>query len=264
MTSANVNKRLTRARDRLREDLHDVETPPLETLGPRLSSVHDVLYLIFNEGYLSAHAEQAIRRELCDEAVRLASLLAEHPVGANPETLALVALMHLHAARLAARQDESGGLLLLEEQDRTLWDRGRIQLGLEWLARAATGDTFSRYHAEAGIAAEHCLAPTFAETRWKEIVELYSMLERVAPSPLHTLNRAVAVAESQGCAAALAVLHGMAPTSWLASSYLCDAVMSDLQRRAGNLEVALHHRDRALGSAPTEAVRALLQRRLAG
>jgi len=263
-TPANVNKRLSRAREHLREDLADVETPPLEMLSSRLASVYDALYLLFNEGYLSAHAENAIRRELCDEAVRLASLLAEHPVGAKPETFALIALMHLHAARLAARQDEAGGLLLLEEQDRTLWDAGRIQLGLEWLARAATGEIFSRYHAEAAIAAEHCLAPTFAETRWQEIVELYAMLERIAPSPLHTLNKAVAVAEWQGHAAGLAVVEGMVLPPWLAGSYLWDAVLSDLQRRAGHLEVARQHRDRALSLAPTEAVRDLLQRRLAG
>jgi RNA polymerase sigma factor (sigma-70 family) len=263
-TPANVHKRLARARDRLREDLGDMETPPLEALGSGLPSVHDVLYLLFNEGYLSAHSEHSIRRELCDEALRLACLLAEHAVGAKPDTFALVALMHLHAARLASRQDEARGLLLLEEQDRTLWDRERIRLGMEWLARAASGEVFSRYHAEAGIAAEHCLAASFAETRWQEVVDFYSMLERIAPSPLHTLSKAVAVAEWQGPAAGLSVLAGLVPPSWLAGSYLWDAVSSDLHRRAGNIEIAQQRRDRALGSAPTEAVRELLRRRLAG
>lgn len=261
-TDANVYKRLARARDRLREDTADLETPPLAALASRLSSVHDVLYLLFNEGYLSAHAEQAIRRELCEEAIRLATVLAEHSVGASPETAALLALMHLHASRLTARQDGTGGLLLLEEQDRALWDAKQIQLGMEWLARAAIGETFSRYHAEAGIAAEHCLAPSFAETRWQEIVQLYAMLERVAPSPLHTLNKAVAVAEWQGPAAGLAILQDVVPPSWLAGSYLWDAVLSDLNRREGNNEVARQHRERALASSPTEAVRDLLQRRL--
>ena len=262
-TEANVHKRLGRARARLREAPPDLETPPLGELRSRLPSVHAVLYLLFNEGYLSSHAEQAIRRELCDEAIRLATLLAEHPVGAVPETFALLALMHLHAARLAARLDGLGGLLLLEEQDRSLWDRERMRLGAEWLARAASGEAFSRFHAEAGIAAEHCFAPSFRETRWKEIAELYSMLERIAPSPLHTLNRAVAVAEWQGPEAGLALLQGLAPPAWLAGSYLWDAVLSDLYRRVGNLEPARQHRERALGSAPSEAVRELLRRRLA-
>lgn len=261
-TEANVHKRLGRARDRLREAPPDVETPPLEKLRSRLSSVHAVLYLLFNEGYLSAHAEQAIRRELCDEAIRLGTLLAEHPVGAVPETFALVALMHLHAARLGARLDELGGMLLLEEQDRSLWDRESMRLGTEWLARAASGEVFSRYHAEAGIAAEHCFAPSFAQTRWKEIADLYSMLERVAPSTLHTLNRAVAVAEWQGPKAGLAVLQGLVPPAWLVGSYLWDAVLGDLHRRSGNLELAEQHRERALSSAPTSAVRELLRRRL--
>ena len=136
-SEANVYKRLARARARLREAPFDIQTPPLHTLRSRLPSVFAVLYLLFNEGYLSAHAQQAIRRELCDEAVRLATLLAEHSVGAVPETFALLALMHLHAARLGARCDGMGALVLLEEQDRTLWDRERMRLGAEWLERSA-------------------------------------------------------------------------------------------------------------------------------
>ena len=132
----------------------------------------------------------AIRRELCDEAIRLTAILAEHPVGQVPETFALLALMHLHVARMTARQDAFGGLLLLEEQDRALWDQGRIQVGMDWLAKSAEGDGFSRYHAEAGIAAEHCLAPSFQETRWDRVVECYLLLERIASSPIHQLNRA--------------------------------------------------------------------------
>jgi RNA polymerase sigma factor (sigma-70 family) len=261
-TEANVHKRLARARDKLREAPPDIQTPPLETLRSRLPSVHAVLYLLFNEGYLSAQAEQAIRRELCDEAIRLATLLAEHPVGAVPETFALLALMQLHAARLEARIDGMGGLLLLEEQDRSLWDRERMRLGAEWLERAASGDAFSRYHAEAGIAAEHCFAASFGQTRWSEIADLYAMLDRIAPSPLNTLNRAVAVAEWQGPEAGLALLEDLVPPTWLAGSYLWDAVLGDLHRRAGHPEIAQRHRERALASAPTEAVRNLIERRL--
>jgi RNA polymerase sigma factor (sigma-70 family) len=261
-SEANVYKRLARARDRLREMAPEIETPPLDTLKSRLPSVQAVLYLLFNEGYLSSHAEAAIRRELCDEAVRLTTLLAEHPIGAVPDTFALLALMHLHAARLGARRDATGGLLLLEEQDRSLWDRERMQMGAEWLERSATGDVFSRFHAEAGIAAEHCFAPSFELTRWKEIADLYAMLERIDPSPLHTMNRAVAIAEWQGPDAALAALDALAPPAWLVGSYLWDAVLGDLHRRAGHLEIAQRHRDRALAAAPTDAVRALLRRRL--
>jgi RNA polymerase sigma-70 factor (ECF subfamily) len=203
-----------------------------------------------------------IRRELCDEALRLATILAEHPVGQLPETFALLALMHLHVSRMTARQDGSGGLLLLEEQDRALWDQRRIQVGLEWLAKSAEGDGFSRYHAEAGIAAEHCLAPSFQETRWDKVVECYSLLERITPSAIHRVNRAVAVAEWQGPDAGLAVLKGFEPPTWLAGSYLWSAILADLHRRCGNTDTAKRYRDEALKSAPTPAVKQLLQRRL--
>jgi RNA polymerase sigma factor (sigma-70 family) len=261
-SEANVHKRLERARNRLRESPLDSGTPTLESLAPRLPSVLATLYLLFNEGYLSLQADSAIRSELCDEAVRLATSLAGHSVGAVPETFALLALMHFHAARLAARQDASGGLLLLEEQDRGLWDREQIRVGSEWLGRSAQGEIFSRYHAEAGIAAAHCLSPSFQETPWMEIADLYALLERISPSPLHTLNRAVAIAEQKGPEAGLALLNGMEPPSWLEASYLWEAVLSDLNRRAGRIEVAMYHRERALLHAPSNSVRETLMRRL--
>jgi RNA polymerase sigma-70 factor (ECF subfamily) len=152
--------------------------------------------------------------------------------------------------------------LLLEEQNRSLWDQEAIQRGLWWLARAAEGDAFSRYHAEAGIAAEHCLAPSFPQTRWHRIVECYALLERLAPSALHTLNRAVAVAEWLGPAHGLAVLEGLQPPSWLLGSYMWSAVLADLHRRCGHAELATQYRDAALASAPCQAVRTMLERRL--
>jgi len=261
-SEANVYKRLGRARSRLRK----LSLRPGELTGEqyssRLPAVHKIMYLVFTEGYLSSHAEVAIRRELCDEAIRLATILAEHPAGQAPETFALLALMHLHAARMTARQDSSGGLLLLEEQDRELWDQQGIQIGLEWLARSSQGDRFSRYHAEAGIAAEHCLAHSFQETRWDKVVECYALLERIAPSAIHKLNRAVAVAEWQGPAEGLAVLKGFEPPTWLAGSYIWAAVLADLHRRCGNAHTANRYRDIACKSAPTPAVKELLQRRL--
>jgi RNA polymerase sigma-70 factor (ECF subfamily) len=261
-SEANVHKRLARARDRLRDIDVDTQTPPLESLRSRLPSVHAVIYLLFNEGYLSTNAEHAIRAELCDEAIRLGTLLANHDVGAAPPTFALLALMHLHAARLASRQDATGGLLLLEEQDRSRWDAEHLRQGATWLERAGHGDTFTRFHAEAGIAAEHCFAPSFAATRWNEIAELYAMLERIDPSPLHSLNRAVAVAQGQGPHAGLAALEAVVPPAWLDGHYLWDAVLADLHHRAGNDATAAGHRDRALAAAPSPAVRRLLERRL--
>jgi RNA polymerase sigma-70 factor (ECF subfamily) len=261
-TEANVYTRLGRARDRLRELDVDTETPPLESLRARLPSVHAVIYLLFNEGYLSTDAEQAIRAELCEEAIRLGTLLATHAVGAVPATFALLALMHLHSARLASRQDHAGDLMLLEEEDRGLWDQEHLRRGAQWLSRSAEGDVLTRYHVEAGIAAEHSFASSFADTRWSEIADLYAKLERIDPSPLHTLNRAVAVGQAQGPMAGLSMLAGVVPPAWLDGHYLWDAVLADLHHRAGHAAAAERHRDQALASAPSSAVRRLLERRL--
>lgn len=265
MSEANVYKRLTRAKTCLRQAppawFVETELEPGQ-LAERLIAVHNVLYLLFTEGYLSSHEQLAIRQELCEEALRLAGVLAEHPVGQVPETFALLALMHLHKARLAARQDAAGGLLLLEEQERQLWDQEEIQRGLEYLALSAQGETFSRFHAEAGIAAEHCLSASFELTCWKRIVECYELLEQLAPSSLHRLNRAVAVAEWQGPQAGLAVLEGFTPPTWLVGSYQWSAVLADLHWRLGQPSAAERYRELALNSAPSPPVKRLLLRRL--
>jgi RNA polymerase sigma factor (sigma-70 family) len=262
ISEANVYKRLSRARRQLQKNPLELDAISHEQYSIRGPAVNKILYVLFTEGFLSSHAEIAIRLELCNEAIRLASVLAAHPLGQVPDTFALLALMHLQVARMGGRQDASGGLLLLEEQDRSRWDKQRIQLGLEWLARSARGDEFSRYHAEAGIAAEHCLAPSFRETRWDKVVECYELVERDAPSAIHRLNRAVAVAEWQGPSAGLAILSAFKPPSWLSGSYLWAAVLADLHRRCGNSDKAHRYREQALSLAPTLAVKNLLNRRL--
>jgi RNA polymerase sigma factor (sigma-70 family) len=252
-----VNKRLQRARERLREHAE------VQSIDPgRVPSVLHMLYLLFNEGYSSAQPDRVIRRELCDEALRLALMLREDPAGSLPETDALIALMCFHAARFEARVDGMGGLLLLEEQDRSLWDGELVRRGLAHLQRSARGEILSRYHVEAGIAAEHCLAPAYAETNWAEIVRLYEVLERIAPSPLNVLNRAIALAEWEGPDAGLAALEGFEAPSWLLGYYLWDAALGELQRRRGDRDRALAHTQRALAAAPTNPEKALLQRRL--
>src|SRR5215467_2662647 len=253
-----VHKRLQRARARLREHAE------VQSIEPdRVQSVLPMLYLLFNEGYSSAQPDRLIRRELCDEALRLALMLLEDPAGALPETDALLALMCFHAARFDARVDGMGGLLLLEEQDRSLWDRALLQRGLAHLTEAARGETVSRYHVEAGVLAEHCLAPSYGETNWAEIVRLYEVLERVAPSPLNVLNRAIALAEWKGPDSGLAALEGIEAPSWLLGYYLWDATLGELHRRRGDRERARAHTKRALAAAPTNPEKALLERRLA-
>lgn len=255
-------KRMSRARQQLQQHPIRLDSLSGHDLIQRLPAIQKVLYLMFTEGYLSLHAEFAIRRELCDESIRLATLLANHPFGSTPKTCALLALMHLHRARMSARQDGSGGLLLLEEQDRDLWDSAEIRIGINWLAMASEGDEFSRYHAEAGVAAEHALAISYQHTRWEKIIECYALLEQSVQSPVHTLNRAIALAEWKGPVAGLQVLENMEPPAWLLSSFIWAATSADLHYRCGHIEIARMHEINAMELAPTTAIQALLKRRL--
>lgn len=257
LTEDNVYKRLARARAHLRSRR---ARGGGRLDAARVAGVLRVLYSLFAEGYLSTRLEGALRNDLCDEALRLARLLAGHPVGDTPETSALVALMLLHRARSSSRMG-AGGLVLLEDQDRALWSRDLIHQGLGWLERSARGDRYSRYHAEAAIAAEHCLAPSFSQTNWETIVHQYDLLIALEPSALHELNRAVAVAEARGPAAALALLEHTLPPNWLALSFGWSAVLADLHRRNGNRYLAHRYYTRALVSAPSPEVARLLERR---
>ena len=267
LTDANVQKILERGRSRLRElwtsaEVASLPDPSPHQLARRLVAVQRVIYLLFNEGYSSQREDEVIRRDLCQEALRLGHLLASHPAGDHAETWALLALLHFHTARLDTRTDENGALLALHEQDRARWDRRQILMGFECLFRSGETSRYSRYHAEAAVLAEHCIAPSFEATRWSEIVELYAMLERVEPSPLHTLNRAIALAEWKGPQEGLRLLREMAPPAWLSRYYLWDAAFGELHRRAGEFERAAHHLERALELAPTEAERRVYRKRL--
>lgn len=261
-TEANVYKRLQRARASLQSTGLNLEGLTHDEQQRRTPAVRSVLHLLFTEGYASVRTDASIRVDLCDEAIRLGTLLVQQADPPAPETSALLALMLLHRARMTSRDDGVGGLLLLSEQDRSLWDAETIAAGMRMLAAAATGDTFSRYHAEAGIAAEHCRAPSFAETRWDRIVACYALLERVAPSAMHRLGHAVAIAECSGPEEGLAFVQRVAPPSWLHASFQFSAVLADLHRRCGHAREAAHHRAMALKAAPTPALHRLLERRL--
>mgnify|MGYP000495032114 CR=1 FL=1 len=256
-----VRKRLQRARATLRHA--GVSIDDVGATEERLPAVQQVIYLLFTEGHLSHAHPTAIRSELCDEGLRLGGLLARHPVGDAPTTAALMALMCLHRSRLSSRTAPDGGILLLTEQDRRRWDPSLVSEGLRWLERSAQGEVFTRFHAEARIAAAHALAPTLADTPWRDIADTYALLERLAPSPLHTLNRALAVAEVDGPAAGLQLLAGSTPPTWLQGSYLWAAVRADLHRRAGHMDEAERLTDLALALAPTGPIAEALARRLA-
>ena len=202
-SDAAIEKQLTRTKQRIQAAGIGFEIPEGEDLTPRLNGVLGALYLLFNEGYKASSGDKLLREELCDEAMRLASLLVAHPAANTPRSHALLALMLLTSARFPTRTDEDGDLLRLDEQDRSKWDQSLIERGLIHLAEAARGDEMTAYHLEAAIAACHCTASDVASTDWARILSYYDDLLRIKPSPVVALNRAVAVSYLHGPQAAL-------------------------------------------------------------
>jgi predicted RNA polymerase sigma factor len=264
LTPATVYKKLGRAKALLRDLEFDPSEMSPDSYGQRLPSVLRILYLMFSEGYLSLCSEHSIRKDFCTDALQLMGILCRHSVGKTPECSALMSLMCFQFARLDARRDADGGLLLLDEQDRGRWNQGLIQQGLKWLTASAFGDHFSRYHAEASIAAEHALAPSFEATRWDRVVQSYELLEASQPSAVHRLNKALALAEAEGPDKALALLDDERPPGWLQASYMWSAVRADLLRRTGALDEAKRVGQTAVDLAPTGAIRRALTKRLKG
>lgn len=245
-SEAAVEKQLTRAKQKIRQAHLGFEIPEGESLAPRLEGVHAALYLLFNEGYKASSGDQLLREDLCEEAMRLALLLVQHPVGNTPRSHALLAFMLLTSARFPTRLDEQGYLLRLDDQDRSKWDPRMIERGLQHLAQAATGDDLSEYHLQAGIAACHCLARDYASTDWARILHHYDELFRLKPSPVVALNRAVAVANVHGPDAALTAIEQIEQRDRLESHYLLHAVIGELEWRRENFAAAAESYRRAL------------------
>lgn len=258
-----VKKRLQRARQRLGEQQADLDPPPASELKERLDSVHQVLYLLFNEGYSASKGESPIRADLCEEAARLCYLLCSQRYCARPATFALMALMLFHAARLDARQDAQGSILLMEDQDRGKWDRRLIRRAQQFLDQSAEGTEVSPFHLEAGIALYHCAASDYASTDWPGILVLYDALIQLHPSPIYLLNRAIVLAQIHGPTAGIQALLEDRSLEALRHYYLLDATLGELYRRAGDLPRARQHLQRARTQALTVSERALLDRRLA-
>jgi RNA polymerase sigma-70 factor (ECF subfamily) len=230
-TDAAIEKQLTRTKQRIQELRIGFEIPEGENLAPRIDGVLAALYLLFNEGYKASAGDRLLREELCAEAVRLARLLIAHPVGNTPRAHALLALMLLTSARFPTRVDDAGDLLRLDDQDRTRWNQSLIDAGLQHLVKAAQGRELTAYHLQAGIAACHCTAPDAASTDWTAILKHYDALQRIKPSPIVELNRAVAVANLHGARAGLDAIGKMAQRERLESHYLLHAVVGELAWR---------------------------------
>lgn len=260
-------QRLVRSRRVLVDAGVSLDLPaPAELLGRR-RAVLTALYMLFGEGYQSAAGEHYQRADLCDEALRLARGLAEHPLLGDGEADALVALMLLQSARLATRLPAAGRPLLLHEQDRSQWDQGRIALAHRYLERAQRAGELSSLHLQAAIAAEHAIAPALDATRWGRILHWYETLMRIDPSPPVRLGHAIATAEVHGAAAGLALLDallaeaGAAPRG--AAAPFLQAARAELLGRLGRADAALVACDAALDAARSDAERELLLRRRA-
>jgi RNA polymerase sigma-70 factor (ECF subfamily) len=250
-----LGQRLTRAKRKIRDAGIPYVVPPREALPDRLDGVRAVVYLVFNEGYEATEGE-LIRTDLCAEAIRLARLL-DHLIPDEPESRGLLALLLLQHARRAARTDDAGDLVTLEDQDRSRWDHELIDEGLSLVEEPATGT----YQLQAAIAACHDRAPRPEDTDWAQIASLYDELQRVRPSPVVALNRAVAVAMADGPDAALRLLDPLADD--LDRYHHFHAARADLLRRAGREPEAADAYDRALALVGNDAERRYLERRRA-
>ncbi|MBG0815884.1 RNA polymerase sigma factor [Planomonospora sp. ID82291] len=256
-----MSKRLTRAKNKIRNAGVPYRVPPARLLPERTASVLGVLYLLFNEGYAAGSGADLLRRDLTAEAVRLARLLARL-MPDEPEAGGLLALMLLHDARRTARLDAAGEPVPLEEQDRTRWDAAAIAEGVRVLEDALLRRRPGPYQVQAAIAACHATAATAAETDWAQIAALYGVLSRLVPSAVVGLNRAVAVGMAEGPAAGLALVERLEAAGELGGYHLLPATRADLLRRLGRADEAAAAYRAAIGLAPTGAERRYLARRL--
>jgi RNA polymerase sigma-70 factor (ECF subfamily) len=265
VTPATLAQRIVRAKAKIRDTLIPYEVPAQQELPERLDAVLQVIYLVFNEGYSAAVGAEVTRAELTGEAIRLGRLLTElqpEPEVPKPEIMGLLALMLLQESRRAARTSPAGDLILLENQDRSLWNREQIAEGVALVEKALKSRRFGAYTLQAAIAAVHAEAESAAATDWRQIVALYNHLVRIQPSPVIYLNRAVAIAECDGPEAGLAHVDALLEHGELANYYLAHSARAELCRRLGRTAEARSSYEKALALTHQEPERQFLQARI--
>jgi RNA polymerase sigma-70 factor, ECF subfamily len=264
-TPSTLAQRIVRAKAKIRDAQIRYEVPSPQELPERLAAVLQVVYLVFNEGYSAAAGAEVTRAELTAEAIRLGRLLVEllpQPEVMGPEVMGLLSLMLLQASRHAARTSPNGQLILLEHQDRSLWNRAQIAEGVALLEQALNSRRFGPYTLQAAIAAVHADAGSVAATDWRQIVALYNQLVRIQPSPVIELNRAVAIAMRDGPEAGLAHIDAVLAHGELAKYYLAHSARADMYRRLGRTAEARSSYEKALSLTQQEPERQFLQERI--
>lgn len=254
-----IQKRIARAKEKLREEKIRIDLPSSADMAERLDTVLKTLYLLFNEGYYSTSHADNIREDLCLEAMRLTYLLEQNSSTSLPKVRALLALMCLHVSRFDARMNEDGAIILLEEQDRTKWNKNLIDKGIAFLEKASEGNELSDYHLEAAIASVHAQSPDFQHTNWQKILMMYDLLTELKPGPMVGLNRAIAVGYALGPQEGLSELKKM---SDMESSHLFHAAIGNFENILGNKGKACSHYEKAMMLTHSEREKKFLQRKL--
>jgi RNA polymerase sigma-70 factor (ECF subfamily) len=262
-TEENINKRLVRARQKIREDKIRFEVPVGKHLEARLEAVLETIYLLFNEGYSASTGNDLIRFELCEEAIRLAEVIVEHQTIQNKSNVyAILALMYLNASRFRSRTSEGGEILTLAEQDRSQWDLSLMQKGFVYLEKSTGHRTLSMYHILAAISAYHCAAPDFQSTNWTGILSLYDKLRQIDNSPVVLLNRAIALAKVNGILRGIEELEKIKDCPAFATYHLFHSTQAEFYLEINDFTRASASFERAIALSPLKAEKDLLRRKL--
>ena len=257
-----VAKAYTRAKKKFKKEEIKLSLPSAHEIEKRLDIVLKIIYLLFNEGYKSAEGDLLIRRDLCKDAIRLNGVLLESEVCNTPSANALMALMHFHTSRFAARVDDSGNVISLEDQDRSRWDQELIQEGLNYLTNASQEGIMNEYLIQAAISATHCQAATFEETDWKNILSLYDLQLQLTPTPVVELNRVVALEKVHGPLLGLKEIERLEATQFFEEYYLFYAIKSEMLKKMGSMEDARTALERAVLLAKNEREKVYLLSKL--